>query len=221
MHPDFKKNGYLVARNFFDNTAMALMQTYFDFKYRIINFSEENRIKAAKSEQGPGKDVAPTFGFYSDQLIESIHLNYGQKASEIIRMRLSPTYTFTRIYEKGDSLLAHTDRPSCEISMTCPILTANEVPSTIYISNYIVPPGTTGSFTPEEIEKRGDYSEVNLYPGDALFYSGCERFHWRKPLEDDYLIQFFLHFVETDGKYKDHYFDKRPYSGFPAEYKGR
>jgi hypothetical protein len=220
MHPDFKKNGYLVARNFFDNTTVALMQTYFDFKHRIINFSEENRIKAGKSEQGPGKDVAPTFGFYSDQLIESVHLNYGQKASETIRMSLSPTYTFTRIYERGDSLLAHTDRPSCEISMTCPILTASEVPSTIYISNYVVPPGTRGSFTPEEIEKRGDYSEVNLYPGDALFYSGCERFHWRRPLDDDYLIQFFLHFVETDGKYKDWYFDKRPYSGFPSDYKG-
>jgi len=225
MHPDFKNNGYLVARSFFDDTTVALMQTYFNFKYRIINYSEENRQAAKKSVMasvdGYG-DVASSFSFYSDHLVESIHLNYGQKASDLVRMKLSPSYTYARIYEKGDWLMPHTDRPSCEISATCPVLTENNAPSTIYISNYKInlEKDTPVKYTLEQVEERGDYSEVNLYPGDALFYNGCEHYHWRKPLEEESLIQFFMHYVETDGKFKDYYFDKRPYSGFPESYKG-
>jgi len=224
MHPDFEKNGYLVARSFFDDTTIALMQTYFDFKYRIINYSQENRQAAEKSAMAPVDehgDVASSFSFYSDHLVESIQLNYGQKASELARMKLSPSYTYTRIYEKGDWLMPHTDRPSCEISTTCPVLIEGDGPSTIYISNYKINSVKEAGkkYTLDQIEERGDYSEINLYPGDVLFYSGCEHFHWRKPLKDNYLIQFFMHYVETDGKFKDHYFDTRPYSGFPENYK--
>ena len=139
MHPDFEKNGYLIARDFFDNNTITLLQTYFDFKYRIINFSEENRINANKSIASAAEvdgDIASSFSFYGDHLIEAIHLKYGQKVSELIRMSLSPTYTYTRIYEKGDSLLPHTDRPACEVSATCPIRTSEGLPSTIFLSNY-------------------------------------------------------------------------------------
>jgi len=220
MHPDFKKNGYLVARDFFDKTTISLAQTYFDFKYRIINFSEENRINAEKSiislEDKHG-DIATSYNFYSDQLIESIHLNYGEKTSKLLQINLSPTYTFTRIYEKNDYLLPHIDRPSCEVSATCPITVAGNNPSILYISNYKFDNIKEKSriHTLEDIERRGDYTEIELYPGDALFYSGCDRYHWRKPLQADYLVQFFMHFVETNGVNKDWYFDKRPYSGFP------
>ena len=224
MHPDFKKDGYLVCRNFLDDTTVALMQTYFDFKYRIINFSPENRSNSFKSVQAnlkePNKpgDVGSSFLFYGDHLTESIHLNYGQLVCDMLRAKLSPTYTYSRIYEKGDSLLAHTDRPSCEISATCPITVSGDGPSTIFISNYTADYNNP-RYDVVEIEKRGDYTEVNLFPGDVLFYKGCERYHWRRPLEEDYLIQFFMHFIETDGVNKDWVFDKRPYSGFPESYK--
>jgi hypothetical protein len=228
MHPDFEKNGYMVARKFFDDTTIALLQTYFDFKYRFINFNEANRIAANKSVmknsvQDQSEDVASSFMFYADLLIESVHLNYNIKASELMREDLTPTYSFARIYERGDPLIPHTDRAACEISATCPILTCEEIPSTVYISDYKFDYLSLKSrrYTIEEIEKRGDYTEVNLYPGDALFYNGCERYHWRKPLADDYLFQFFMHYVRTDGLHKEWAYDKRPYSGFPQSYSRR
>jgi len=222
MNQEFEKNGYIIARDFLDNTTLALAQTYFDMKYRFINYSNENRAAAEKSETkdpafGVRGDIATSLTFYSDTLIESMHLNYGQKASNAVGMNLSPTYTFTRIYEKTNTLIPHVDRPSCEVSLSCPILISDDRPSTIYVSNYKFNVNESNSIinSYNEIEKRGDYSEINLYPGDALFYRGCERYHWRKPLESDYLIQFFMHFVETEGKNKEWYYDKRPYSGFP------
>lgn len=220
MHPDFEKNGYMVARNFFDDTTIKLASVYFDLKYRLINFSDEEKNKVKRSQITPDGDIASSYSFYSDHLTESIHLNYGQLASSIVHMNLSPTYTYARIYEKNDRLEPHVDRPSCEISATCPIAVADGQPSTIYVSNYKVDRNKMPIRTTlEEVEKKGDYTEVNLYPGDALFYKGCERYHWRKPLEQDYLIQFFMHFVETDGKYSNYYFDGRPYSGFSENYR--
>jgi hypothetical protein len=219
MHPDFEKNGYFVARDFLDDTTIKLASVYFDFKYRLINYSEDEKSKFNQSKVTPNGDVAESYTFYSDHLIESIHLNYGQLASKILRMRLSPTYTFARIYEKDSYLEPHLDRASCEVSATCPITTIGEAPSTIFISNYKVN-CKPDRLSLEEVEQKGDYSEVNLYPGDVLFYRGCERYHWRKPLKEDYLIQFFMHFIETDGVHKDMVFDRRPYSGFPEEYRG-
>ena len=135
-------------------------------------------------------------------------------------MRLSPTYTYARIYEKNNPLIPHVDRPSCEVSVTCPISVSDNSPSIIYISNYSIDKKTQpNKLTYKEIEERGDYTEVSLLPGDVLFYRGCERYHWRRPLQCDSLTQFFMHFVETDGIHKEWYFDKRPYSGFPTEYK--
>jgi hypothetical protein len=220
MHPDFEKNGYIIARNFFDETTIALLQIYFDLKYRVINYSEQNRMEAVRSYIQAGEDVATSFTFYSDYLTESIQLKYGQKASNIVKMRLSPTYTYARIYEKNNFLIPHVDRPSCEVSATCPIMISDNSPSIICISNYSIDKTTQPYKIPyKEIEERGDYTEVSLLPGDALFYRGCERFHWRKPLHCDSLTQFFMHFVETEGVHKEWYFDKRPYSGFPSEYK--
>ena len=221
MHPDFEKNGYLVARDFFDETTVKLASVYFDFKYRLLNYSEEEKNKVKISKVSPAGDVADSYSFYSDQLIESIHLNYGHLASEMLRMRLSPTYTYTRIYERGSYLEPHIDRNSCEISATCPITSVNGSPSTIFISSYKISKndGMPERLSLDEVKKRGDYSEVNLYPGDALFYKGPERYHWREPLKEDYLIQFFMHFINADGKYTDQVFDRRPYSGFPEGYR--
>lgn len=227
MHVDFENNGYMVVREFFDDTTVKLMQQYWDLKWRLINFSDEEKSKCEHAEK-KGEvltvddiDVGFTFNFYADTLMESIELQYGEKACRILQATMSPTYTFTRIYEKGSPLIPHTDRPSCEISATCPVIISDDTSSQICISNYKWQEITTTpkKFTIEEIKQKGDYSEIHLYPGDVLFYRGCDHYHWRDPIKTDYLIQFFMHFVESGGEHKDMFFDTRPYMGFPERYK--
>lgn len=226
MHIDFEKNGYFVIRNFFDEITVLIFQKYWDLKWKVINFNDEERTKAAHTKlignvlTKYDVDVADSFNFYGDPLIESLELLYGQKVCEILKADLTPTYTYTRIYEKGSYLIPHVDRDSCEVSATCPVLSSDSKPSTIFLSNFKWD-GKNNSkrFSLEEIKQKGDYSEVNLYPGDLLLYNGVERYHWREPIESDYIIQFFMHFVQTNGKYKDFVFDKRPYMGFPNNYK--
>ena len=212
MNIDFENSGYLVVRNFFSEETIDILSTYFDLKYRVIQSIDSLR----REHSSPSEDVANGLRFSNDYLTESVLLLYGDKMSKVLELDLIPTYTYARIYEQGNTLRPHSDRPSCEISATCPITISDNRASTIYISNFKFDPSihTSPNWSISEIKKLGDYTQVDLLPGDALFYKGCERFHWREPLESDYLVQFFMHTVQTNGQFKDFVFDKRPYMGF-------
>ena len=215
MNIDFENNGYLVVRDFFSEEAISILKTYYDLKYRFINSDEKIRSEYHTSDS----DIANGLRFEYDFLTESILMIYGKKMSEILELNLAPTYTYTRIYEKGNILYPHNDRPSCEISATCPIFISDDRASTIYISKYKVGeynlPGYSIVYPYTEYKIPGEYVQVDLMPGDVMFYKGIEHYHWREPLESEQLVQFFMHAVQVDGQYSDYVFDKRPYMGFP------
>jgi hypothetical protein len=211
MDLNFKKDGFQVIRNLFDPEYIKVLQTYFDLKYRLIQYYEEE--KKLRSTYIANKDVSNSFYFYADTLTETTSLLYGPVLCHLLGLNLSPTYTYTRIYEKTGILLPHIDRPACEVSLTCPITISDNRASTIFISNYVAT-DKKYTLTLEEVKSRGDYTQVDLMPGDALVYSGCDRVHWRESLESEYLIQFFMHYITTDGKNASQVFDGRPYMGF-------
>ena len=43
----------------------------------------------------------------------------------------------------------------------------------------------------------------------ALIFQGMDKLHWREKCQHDYFMTVFLHYVDQDGKYKDHKYDKR------------
>ena len=50
---------------------------------------------------------------------------------------------------------------------------------------------------------------VDLNPGDACIYLGCDLKHWRKPFQGDWHLQTFLHYVDQNGPYAEYKFDKQ------------
>ena len=58
-----------------------------------------------------------------------------------------------------------------------------------------------------------DGNEINLNPGDAAIYLGCEVEHYRDVFKGDWCTQFFIHYVDKEGKNKSFEKDKRPYWG--------
>jgi len=96
---------------------------------------------------------------------------------------LKPTYAYCRVYLKGAELKPHTDRPSCEYSVTLNLSQSHPWP--IYMG------------------KKAIIQE----PGDGVLYKGCEIEHHRKAFQGDEYIQVFLHYVDGDGQYKDHVYD--------------
>jgi hypothetical protein len=119
-------------------------------------------------------------------------------------LKLTETYSYARIYKKGDELKKHKDRYSCEISTTLNLGGDDW-------SIFLEPSGEEG--------KEG--IEVKLEAGDMLMYRGCELEHWRKPFEGKDCGQVFLHYNDNNGKdAKTNKFDGRPMIGLPAYFKG-
>ena len=119
-------------------------------------------------------------------------------------IKLSPTYSYARIYKQGDVLARHKDRYSCEISTT---LNLGGDPWSIYLD----PTGKTGQAG----------IKVDLNPGDMLIYSGCDLEHWREEFKGKDCGQVFLHYNKASSKTaKENYLDKRPLLGTPAWFKG-
>ena len=112
---------------------------------------------------------------------------------------LIPTYSYTRVYQPGEELKPHVDRPSCEISVTVNV-------------------ATKGRFSPIYIKYKNDAPQEHvLNPGDAVIYKGCDVVHWRKPLEAGQLnVQFMLHYVDKNGPNAEYAKDKRAKYGMSA-----
>ena len=55
---------------------------------------------------------------YNDILSETFLKTKQYLIEELIKEKLLPTYSYSRMYYKGGLLKKHIDRPSCEVSVT-------------------------------------------------------------------------------------------------------
>jgi hypothetical protein len=184
----FKKNKYLIIRNFLDHNLVELLQDYFFIRSKSGSATRDD-------PQAPG-----SYAFYSDPMMETILDRSCKELSKKTKINLLPTYSYTRIYVKGNELKNHRDRPSCEISATLSLGFDGET-NPIYFSKN---------------EDKSDAVEILLNPGDLCLYRGCELWHWRPPFKNKWYLQSFLHYVDSDGPYKDRVYDEREFLAMPA-----
>ena len=130
---------------------------------------------------------------------------YQKKIEDLFGLRLVPTYSYGRTYERHARLLSHTDRPSCEISATFPIAYETDDSTTwkIWVRNDMNYCGmankeswdlTMGS----PFDERENCIAVELEPGDAMFYQGSNVIHWRERLAGKSARQIFIHYIHKD-----------------------
>jgi hypothetical protein len=134
------------------------------------------------------------------------------------KLKLTPNYTYTRIYKKGDILRRHKDRFSCEISTTLNLGGENW-------PIYLDPTGANNVIDEYKNLHKPNAPKgikVNLKPGDMLIYRGCDLEHWRDPFIGEDCCQVFLHYNNTKTKgSKENLFDKRPHLGLPNYFKNK
>jgi len=111
------------------------------------------------------------------------------EVSEFLGEKVLPTYTYARVYKENSELLRHRDRPACEISLTLNLLKDKDWP--IYFQR------------PD-----GSETSVEMAPGDAVMYLGCQSDHWRNKFEGQECVQLFMHYVKSYGTKSWAYFDK-------------
>ena len=138
--------------------------------------------------------VPGCYAKYADWVMETLLIYMIPIMKKKTGMDLLPTYSYTRLYEKGNILHRHKDRPSCEISTTLH-LGGNEW------DIYLEP-----------------NNKIRLKQGDMLIYAGCELEHWREPFEGEICSQVFLHYNHANGPYaKKNSMDGRSLLGLPPK----
>lgn len=185
----FKEDGYKIIRGFLEPDFVAFINQYF--------FTRINAGQAVIGDtQAPNSYV-----FYGDPLMDTILGESVEKLGKVAGYSLLPTYTYTRLYGRGDELVIHRDRPSCELSGTIALgIPEGEKINSIYFSRNA---------------DKSDAIQIDLNPGDLCLYHGCDLYHWREPFTQRWYLQSFLHYVNADGPHKDFLYDKRPYLGMP------
>jgi hypothetical protein len=188
---------------------------YFLLKRDAVDFMYQNNIIHANGMYGTWSDpqVPNTYSHYADMVMETLMMKVLPKMQQETGLQLIPTYSYARLYKKGDILKRHKDRPSCEISTT---INLGGDPWPIFID------GTGADNVIDEYKNihkpnapKG--TKVLLEVGDMLVYSGCELEHWREPFEGDICGQVFLHYNHVNGPFADkNKFDGRPKLGIPS-----
>ena len=148
--------------------------------------------KIESYEQPVGDSLVPnSFSAYALPETEQLLLKLTEYVSSIVGKELYPTYSYCRIYYNGATMRAHTDRASCEFSMSLS-LTGDPWPLWFMLDKP----------TP-----------ISLSMGEAVLYKGLEFEHWREEYAGDRCTQVFLHWVDAKGPYTDWRYDRRPMIG--------
>jgi hypothetical protein len=212
----FKTKKYQVIRQALSKELSNFIFNYMMLQRDAVDFMmKHNKINPANPFIGTREDkqIPGCYSKYADWVMETL-LQYMRPIMKAkTGMDLVPTYSYTRLYEKGNILKRHKDRPSCEISTTLH-LGGDEWP--IFLdpteSDYVI----YGKGGEEKIVKPGAPKgvQVDLKVGDMLIYSGCELEHWREPFEGNVCSQVFLHYNHANGPFaKTNLYDKRPMLG--------
>ena len=207
-------NKYQVIKGALSYELANFIFNYFLLKRDAVQWMYQNNITYDTGLHGTWSDkqVPNTYSHYADNVMETLLVKMLPVMAKETGLNLVPTYSYARIYKKGDILRRHKDRPSCEISTT---LNLGGDPWPIFID------GAGADSVIDEYKSiikpnapKG--TKVLLDVGDMLVYSGCELEHWREPLEGDVCAQVFLHYNHVNGPFAEkNRFDKRPMLGIP------
>ena len=206
---------YQVIKNAVSFELANFIFNYFLLKRDAVEFMYKNNDIYDTGMFGTWSDqqVPNTYSHYSDMVMETLLMKVLPKMQKETGLQLIPTYSYARLYKKGDILKRHKDRPSCEISTT---INLGGAPWPIFIDGT----GSNNVIDEHKNIHKPDApkgTKVLLEVGDMLVYRGCELEHWREPFEGDICGQVFLHYNHVNGPFANkNMFDGRPKLGLPS-----
>jgi hypothetical protein len=228
---EFQTKGYVVLRNFIpkaiiDMTMDSWMTIEHNEEWNDMIFEREEDI----IHDSPEESLRKSQGCHTFPPAVALHRWLRDNLDTVIDMDLVETYSYSRKYDRGAYLKAHSDRPSCEVSATICLKykTDDNTPWKIWVQgdkNYVkLARGDGQDKFFEEMQNVPQHERtgtpVSLEVGDVLLYQGPNIPHWRDYLLGDYSYHMFLHFVNQGGsivhldKFNiNHYVEEKQESG--------
>lgn len=162
---------FKIIKNFFSKEELNLVKKYC---YNKLDLNKDYKLDS--------QSFSPAW--YNDSLMTSfldVKLPIVEKESNL---KLFPTYAYWRYYVFGAVLKKHTDRPSCEISITACIKKYDNWPIVV------------------------ERTSFELEEGDAILYAGHAQEHGRPGIyKGEGMAQVFLHYVDQNGPFTHHQYD--------------
>jgi hypothetical protein len=163
---------FKLIKNFFTQKELNVLQKYC---YNKVDQSTDYKID--------NQSFSP--GWYNDPLMNAILDTKLPLVEKKSKLKLFPTYAYWRYYVFGATLAKHTDRPSCEISITACVKKYDNWPMIV------------------------EGNKFELEEGDGVLYAGCEQEHGRPNVyEGEGMAQVFFHYVNKKGPFTHHAYDK-------------
>lgn len=162
-------DGYLLIPNFLENNISSKFSKILFDLYKKSEYIQDQQCKISQSFYG-----LPDFDDFLQKTKYFI--------SDVVNTSIVPTYSYARIYRKGEQLKKHTDRRECEFSVTITLDYSGKSPWPFYLLS------------------NGKEVEIQIEKGSMLIYKGNELSHWRNTLTHDWQTQLFLHYMKYDGK---------------------
>lgn len=135
---------------------------------------------------------------YGDTLMETLLAKLTPTVEKALELSLWPTLSFYYTYKKGNVLMPHKDRSSCE-----------------YVAGLYI--GADDSFrkNPTGWPLIIDNQPVSLNVGDLVIFKGHETPHWRKAFTGEGYVCAIFAYVDKNGPYAFQKFDQRKSLGRP------
>ena len=187
-------DNYKVVKQAINYELANFLFNYFLLKREAVEHMYNTNMTYDNGMLGTWGDtqIPNTYSIYGDPTFDTLLMKMLPVMKRETGLDVVPTYSYARMYKKGDELKKHKDRPSCEISTT---LNLGGDPWPIFLEN----------------------NKVVLEIGDMLIYEGCKLEHWREPFEGDNCGQVFLHYNNANGQFKNmNIFDGREKLGLPS-----
>lgn len=168
---------YQVVQNAISEEMLSIANLYYHMKFFMGEQGKDYTLQVG-SVVTDNHDIVQPFSIhsYSDYFTESLLIHLLPTVREVTNIpTLEPSYSFVRFYENGQWLGKHSDRPSCQYSITLPLMAFDDTPWTIFMEG----------------------NSIDLKLGDMVVYKGCEAEHWREPFEGKYQVQAHLHYVDA------------------------
>ena len=121
--------------------------------------------------------------FYNPPIGIQMLYELKDKISKVVGLDLQPTYSYARIYRKGDELPKHIDRKASEFGVSITTQSDSEWPMYFEID--------------------GNETKEVCGIGEAIIYKGSKTPHWRNKLKGEIQVQLLLFDVNSDGKYSN------------------
>jgi hypothetical protein len=194
------KKDFILCKEVINKEMALYLYDYLLLKRQVFQTLFNNRLISSLNID---------WGAWGDTQVSNTYCAYGDIALDLLLSRVKPlmekktglelieTYSYARVYKKGDVLKKHKDRISCQISAT---MNLGGDPWPIYLNL-----------------KNKKAKKFILDKGDMLIYKGDKVFHWRDKFEGNYCGQVFLHY--NNIKTSKNRFDGRAHLGLPEDIK--